>query len=151
MNDFFHGELRTVRPVSRRASSSGSGSQSDFSQSRSPQEDSVESSSEDSLPPVKRIQPYRRKFNQRSESASSDPESQESGEESAEIKHRRERKRQLKNKLVLKPKRAKRVVSKSSASSDVPVLGKRIRKPSLLRQEHDETNLMLSSQRQKQL
>jgi len=39
----------------------------------------------------------------------------------------------------------------SSFISSVPVLGKRIRKPSLLKKEYDETNLMFSANPTKQL
>jgi hypothetical protein len=42
-------------------------------------------------------------------------------------------------------------VAISSSISSVPVLGKRIRKPSLLRKECDETNLMFSAKPSKQL
>jgi len=42
-------------------------------------------------------------------------------------------------------------VAISSSISSVPVLGKRIRKPSLLRKEYDETNLMFSAKPTKQL
>lgn len=59
--------------------------------------------------------------------------------------NKRERKKQYKNKLGFTSRNPSKAAEKSSSSSQVPVLGKRIRKPSLLRREYDETNLIFSS------